>query len=62
MISFLFKYFEPCVFVKLDDINECLNYPCLNGGACENTEGGYNCRCTEGYLGDTCAGVLLFLR
>ena len=36
------------------DINECLNNPCLNGGTCENVEGGYTCRCVAGWEGPEC--------
>ena len=34
--------------VCLDDVNECLNTPCQNGGTCANTDGSFNCMCSSG--------------
>ena len=28
--------------------------PCLNGGDCVNTDGGYICNCTDSYIGTDC--------
>ena len=28
-----------------EDVNECVDSPCKNGGVCENTLGGYTCAC-----------------
>ncbi len=36
------------------DVNECLNNPCLNGGACNNNDGGFTCSCPDGWEGDLC--------
>ena len=35
--------------VCLDDVNECLNTPCQNGGTCTNTDGSFTCACPTGY-------------
>lgn len=37
-----------------EDINECLNHPCLNGGQCVNLIGGYQCLCLDGFHGHDC--------
>uniref|UniRef100_A0A674AKK3 Sushi, von Willebrand factor type A, EGF and pentraxin domain-containing protein 1 n=1 Tax=Salmo trutta TaxID=8032 RepID=A0A674AKK3_SALTR len=34
------------------EIDECLSSPCLNGGVCDDLEGG--CQCVEGYRGRLC--------
>ncbi|XP_063968695.1 proline-rich protein 36-like [Lytechinus pictus] len=37
-----------------DDIDECEDSPCQNGGRCRNTEGDYGCICTSGFTGKDC--------
>jgi Notch-like protein len=38
-----------------DDIDECAAAnPCLNGGTCSNTDGGFSCACATGYTGMLC--------
>lgn len=34
------------------DINECLGQPCGKGATCQNTQGGYECKCPSGLGGD----------
>ena len=41
---------EGCV-----NIDECAPEPCLNGGACEDLIEAFNCTCTTGFEGPTCA-------
>lgn len=38
------------------DRNECLDYPCLNGGTCINQEPRfkYKCICPDSYWGESC--------
>ncbi|XP_053399963.1 cadherin-related tumor suppressor-like [Mercenaria mercenaria] len=36
------------------DVNECLQNVCQNGGSCENLAGSFNCKCAEGFSGETC--------
>ena len=36
------------------DINECLDNPCLNGGVCNNTAGAFTCSCPDGWEGTLC--------
>lgn len=41
------------------DRNECLDFPCLNGGTCYNKEPRlrYSCACPVDYYGDNCEFV-----
>lgn len=41
------------------DRNECLDFPCLNGGTCYNKEPRlrYSCACPADYYGDNCEFV-----
>ena len=41
------------IFFALD-IDECLDSPCLNGGNCANTAGGYDCQCPLAFTGENC--------
>ena len=34
-----------------EDLNECTNKPCYNGGLCMDLPGGFNCTCPEYYQG-----------
>lgn len=41
------------IFLKCNDIDECLNpHACGSGASCTNLEGGYRCDCPEGFAGD----------
>ena len=35
---------------------ECYEFPdiCFNGGSCINLQGGYDCRCPKGWIGQNC--------
>uniref|UniRef100_A0A3Q2ZCT3 EGF-like domain-containing protein n=1 Tax=Hippocampus comes TaxID=109280 RepID=A0A3Q2ZCT3_HIPCM len=37
-----------------EDVNECKNNPCRNGGHCANSPGSYVCTCQPGYSGHNC--------
>lgn len=47
-----------------DDINECEQQPCKNGGVCESHDGGFQCLCSQQtlngrlYGGETCTTLL----
>ncbi|KAG8454113.1 hypothetical protein GDO86_000669 [Hymenochirus boettgeri] len=36
------------------DIDECLPFPCHNGGTCHNLVGGFSCSCPDGFTGIAC--------
>ena len=38
-----------------EDINECEENPCRNGGNCTNYFGRFECTCSAGFWGDTCS-------
>ncbi|XP_041347602.1 uncharacterized protein LOC121367477 [Gigantopelta aegis] len=40
-----------------DDIDECLESPCNNEGACVNFKGGYECQCKDGFGGWHCDNI-----
>ncbi|XP_040923394.1 hyaluronan-binding protein 2-like [Toxotes jaculatrix] len=42
------------VYELMDLTNECDPNPCLNGGACDTTFGGFICVCPEPYTGKRC--------
>ena len=48
-------------YVCFTDVGECGNHSlnnCSDYARCENTDGGFNCTCQDGYVGDgiSCAG------
>ena len=48
------------LFLIIIDINECTTgrAECDNNSVCENTNGGYNCKCNQGYtkMNERCVG------
>lgn len=36
------------------EYNECESNPCLNDGECIDQIGGYECKCSKGYIGNRC--------
>ena len=36
------------------DIDDCVDNPCVNGGACIDKLNDYECQCQYGYSGPTC--------
>ena len=40
--------------VSCHDIDECVDAPCLNGGACTDGVASFSCECVPGYSGETC--------
>lgn len=36
------------------DIDECINPPCVNGGTCTNLQPSYKCKCPAGFKGRNC--------
>lgn len=52
ILTFQFYIFF-CIFCS--DVNECDMFkPCQNNGTCINSNGSYNCDCTEGWKGKDC--------
>ncbi|XP_041471797.1 neurogenic locus notch homolog protein 3-like [Lytechinus variegatus] len=37
-----------------EEKSSCLSSPCLNGGTCSESPGGFSCDCQENYEGNTC--------
>ena len=46
-----------CLFGS--DQDECASSPCHPNAVCENTAGGYNCSCDNGFQGDGLTCVLV---
>ena len=44
------------------EADPCSPNPCKNGGTCQNVGGTYKCTCAAGFIGPTCAGMLIFLK
>lgn len=42
------------LFSNRVDINECLSFPCQNGGSCLNLINSFQCQCLPGYTGIHC--------
>lgn len=42
-----------------EDYNECDDFPCKNGGTCENLDPGYRCHCVSPYSSPNCTTVLV---
>ncbi|XP_053403199.1 fibropellin-1-like [Mercenaria mercenaria] len=38
----------------IQDYDECVQNPCINGGTCYNNEGSYTCYCPPGWTGPNC--------
>ena len=49
--------------ISLPDINECVKDIDDCEHNCTNTEGGYNCTCSDGYIsvGSNCSGIMLYV-
>ena len=56
------KYPDLQYCFPLLDVNECLSerHECDVNADCVNTEGGYNCSCREGFMGNGthCSGII----
>lgn len=42
------------MYACFSDENECLAFPCRNGGNCTNTLGSYTCTCPTQWSGQNC--------
>ena len=57
--NFLKSIQNPCQLFPITDIDECTTTNnCHHDAICINTDGGYNCTCKEGYVGNgtNCTG------
>ena len=42
------------VLLCLEDIDDCVNHTCLNGGSCVDNINNYSCVCGTGFTGNYC--------
>ena len=55
--NFIFKYvffFIKYLILQNLKVNQCSNFPCLNGGNCTQNGNNFNCSCPTFYTGPTC--------
>lgn len=53
--------YEFCVYF-FAEYDECSSMPCLNGAQCIDRPGYYECICTDGWQGQTCATGTEFIK
>ena len=60
--AFQLGLMSSCLGIFYVDFDECVSYPCQNGGTCFDDIGGYTCVCILGHTGDNCetSSILLF--
>ena len=46
---------QHAMFILFTDVDECELQPCMNGGTCNNVNGDYECRCSDGWTGKNCS-------
>ena len=54
----IFCLYSGCVVSPVDDIDECWNIPCKNGGVCRDGYRSFTCVCPPGYTGPVCLTYL----
>ena len=42
------------VLLCLEDIDDCVNHTCLNGGSCVDNVNNFSCVCETGFTGNYC--------
>ncbi|XP_071105159.1 uncharacterized protein [Haliotis cracherodii] len=45
---------------KCTAVDYCQRGPCVNGGTCESTDGGYTCHCPPKYVGSLCQHLVTY--
>ena len=53
LLVLLLMYFI-ITLLNFIDVDECLSFPCKNGGSCYDNVGSYSCICAPGWEGPTC--------
>lgn len=54
---FILSYESPtseAEWCNISDVDECVSFPCANGGTCDDLPGGYVCTCILGFTGMYC--------
>lgn len=54
MVCQIRKSFNDINIILIPGIDECMSSPCRNNATCTDMVDGYNCTCSDGFMGELC--------